>query len=133
MNAKYVPASEIVSDRLDWGELAWISRPGNTRSKNITEILVTLAPGFGHNFHRHPQQEEVLYVLSGEVEQWLETGKRILKPGDSAFVGTGVVHATFNTGKSDAKFVVVLSPAVGEGGYEMEDVATSAPWSTLRS
>lgn len=69
MTGKFVAAADIPSDRLDWGELSWISRPSTTGSRQITEALVTLAPGFGHDFHRHPQQEEMLYVLSGTVEQ----------------------------------------------------------------
>ena len=133
MNAQFVAATEIVRDQLDWGESAWISRPTETGSEQITEALVTLQPGFGHDFHRHPRQEELLYVLSGEIEQWLETGKRTLRPGDAVFVGRGVVHGSFNTGTTAAIFLVVLSPSVGEAGYESEEVAAESPWSTLRT
>ena len=132
MNAQYRYGNEITRDALNWGELRWISRPADNRTKNITEILVTLEPGFGHDFHFHPHQEEVLYVLEGEVEQWLETGKRTLKAGDAVFVGPGVVHASFNEKKTNARFLVVLSPSVGEGGYEIEEVAAQAPWNGLR-
>ena len=132
MTGKFVAARDIPSDRLDWGELAWISRPSTTGSRQITEALVTLAPGFGHDFHRHPQQEELLYVLSGTVEQWIEEEKRTLTAGDAVFVSRGVVHASFNTGSEDAKFLVVLSPSAGEGGYESEEVASQPPWNRLR-
>ena len=132
MTGKFVAATDIPSDRLDWGELAWISRPSTTGSGQITEALVTLAPGFGHDFHRHPQQEEVLYLLSGTIEQWIEKEKRTISPGDAVFVGRGVVHASFNTGTVDARFLVVLSPSAGEGGYESEEVAAQPPWNRLR-
>jgi len=132
MNAKFVSSSEIVAEHLDWGEMSWISRPLCTGSQQITEALVTLAPGYAHDFHRHPRQEEVLYVLSGTVEQWLEGEKRILTPGDAMFVGRGVVHATFNVGAAVARFLVVLSPSVGDGGYELEDVANEHRWRELR-
>jgi quercetin dioxygenase-like cupin family protein len=133
MTGKFLPSKEIVSDRLEWGELAWISRPSATGSQQIAEALVTLAPGFGHDFHRHPRQEEVLYLLSGTLEQWLEGEKRILSAGDAVFVNRGVVHASFNVGSDDAKFLVVLSPPAGDGGYESEEVAGEAPWNALRS
>ena len=133
MTGKFVASKDIPSDRLDWGELAWISSPSTTGSRQITEALVTLAPGFGHDFHRHPQQEEVLYLLSGTIEQWIGEEKRTLSPGDAVFVGRGVVHASFNTGTDDAKFLVVLSPPAGEGGYESEEVAAQPPWNGLRS
>ncbi|MBM3888391.1 MAG: cupin domain-containing protein [Verrucomicrobia bacterium] len=132
MNGKFIIANEIIRDQLDWGEMGWISRPATTAARNICEIAVTLEPGFGHNFHKHPQQEEVIHVLAGEIEQWLGTEKRTLKPGDAVFIGPDLVHASFNTGKQTAKLLVVLSPCVGDGGYELDDVANEAPWNSLR-
>ena len=132
MNGQFVIGSEIARDQLDWGEMGWISRPASTQAKNICEIAVTLEPGFGHNFHKHPRQEEVIHVMAGEIEQWLESGKRTLKVGDSVFIGPDVVHASFNVGTQTAKLLVVLSPCVGDGGYELVDVSAQAPWNTLK-
>ncbi len=130
--SQFIASTDITSDRLDWGELAWISRPSSTGSQQITEALVTLAPGHGHDFHKHPRQEEVLYVLSGTIEQWIEGEKRTLTAGDAMFVDRGTVHASFNTGSADAKLLVVLSPSAGDGGYETEEVAQQSPWCDIR-
>jgi quercetin dioxygenase-like cupin family protein len=132
MNGKFVIGKEIARDQLDWGQMGWISRPSANAAKQICEIEVTLEPGFGHNFHKHLRQEEVIHVMAGEIEQWLGTEKRTLKPGDSVFIGPDLVHASFNTGKQTAKLLVVLSPCVGEGGYELVDVAAEAPWNSQR-
>ena len=132
MNGKFVIGKEIARDQLDWGQMGWISRPSTTAAKHICEIEVTLESGFGHNFHKHPRQEEVIHVMAGEIEQWLETGKRTLRPGDAVFIPPGVVHASFNTGKQTAKLLVVLSPCIGEGGYELVEVNGEAPWNSLR-
>jgi quercetin dioxygenase-like cupin family protein len=131
MNGKFVIGKEIARDQLDWGQMGWISRPANA-AKQICEIEVTLEPGFGHNFHKHPRQEEVIYVMAGEIEQWLETGKRALKPGDAVFIPPNIVHASFNTGHQTAKLLVVLSPCVGDGGYELVDVSAESPWNSQR-
>ncbi|MBI5388189.1 MAG: cupin domain-containing protein [Verrucomicrobia bacterium] len=132
MNGKFVFGQAITRDRLDWGEMGWVSRPADTQARSICEIAVTLEPGFGHNFHKHPRQEEVIYVLAGEIEQWLETEKRTLKPGDAVFIPPDVVHASFNVGTQTARLLVVLSPCVGEAGYELVDVSGEAPWNSLR-
>ena len=93
---------------------------------------MTLAPGKGHNFHKHPDQEEVLLIVAGSVEQWVEQEKRILGPGDSAFVPKGVVHASFNAGEGEARIAAILGPCVGDVGYVSVEMGAEAPWNTLR-
>jgi len=39
----------------------------------------------------------MIYVIEGEIEQWVDGEKRILRLGDSAFIAADVVHASFNT------------------------------------
>lgn len=95
-------------------------------------VEVILSPRGRHDFHKHPHQEEVIYVLEGEIEQWLDREKRILRPGDSVFIGPGVVHASFNAGERTAKMLAVLGPCVGSEGYELVDVADQEPWASLR-
>ena len=60
---RILTADEIVREYPEWGGLGWASRPADTGSKNIVVIEVTLSPGQGHNFHKHPRQEEILYMI----------------------------------------------------------------------
>ena len=132
MAGKFVIAGEVEPEVLDWGQLRWLSNPPSTGAKDLTVINVTLAPGKGHDFHKHPDQEEVIYVIAGRVEQWVDREKRILGPGDSAFLPADTVHASFNVGDTDANIVAILGPCTGATGYEVVDVASEAPWSGLR-
>jgi quercetin dioxygenase-like cupin family protein len=132
MAGKFVIAKDTPPEVLDWGKLRWMSNPPTTGAGKLTVIDVTLAPGKGHNFHKHPDQEEVIYVIAGQVEQWVDREKRMLSPGDCAYIPADVVHASFNTGTADAKVVAILGPCVGGIGYELVDVAGDAPWKDLR-
>jgi quercetin dioxygenase-like cupin family protein len=132
MPGKFMIRGDVAPEVLDWGQLRWLSNPPSTGAGQLTVIDVTLAPGKGHNFHKHPDQEEVLLIVAGTVEQWVDRERRILGPGDSAFVPKGVVHASFNAGEGDARIAAILGPCVGEIGYELVDVAAEAPWNTLR-
>jgi len=129
---KFLTADEIVREYPDWGVLGWASRPQDTGSEQLVVIEVTLAPGQGHNFHRHPNQEEILYIIDGQVEQWLEDRKAVIKKGDVAFVPKNTVHASFNDSGRETKILAILGPAVGEAGYEFVDVGHEAPWNSLR-
>lgn len=132
MKGTFVPQNEMAHEQFDWGEIAWASRPQNTETKQLAILDVTIVPGMGHNFHRHPNQEEMIYVLDGQIEQWIEKEKKVLNPGDAVFIHKGVVHASFQMGEKPAHLLAILGPAVGEGGYELEDVSDQEPWSGLR-
>ena len=132
MSGKFVPASETVREQLSWGSLGWCCRPAGIGAKDLVVIEVTLAPGGGHAFHRHPKQEETIYVIDGQVEQWLDRQKRVMTSGDCVFLAPGTVHASFNKSDRPAKLLAILGPCVdGANGYQVEEVAGQAPWNTL--
>lgn len=132
MTGKFMMSAETPFETLDWGKLRWMSHPPSTSASQLTVIEVNLAPGKGHDFHKHPDQEEVIYCISGRIEQWLDQDKKVIGPGDSVFIGADVVHASFNVGDEDAQLLAILGPCVGEQGYELVDVADQAPWNALR-
>lgn len=131
----FIPASDVARDALEWGELGWIARPANVpESASMTAIEAILEPGQGHDFHKHPNQDEIIHVVSGTVEQWIGEECRTMTSGDSCFVPKNTVHASFvAVDGTPARLFVVLSPSHGEGGYEAVEVSTEAPWSTLRA
>lgn len=132
MAGKFVMSGEVEREELAWGTLGWVSRPPTTGASQLTVIEVELLPGEGHNFHKHPDQEEVIYVVSGEIEQWLEQDCQTLRAGDSAFIPADVVHASFNVSDSPAHLLAILGPCVGEGGYVSVEVGDEEPWASLR-
>ncbi len=131
MGSNFRIATEIKTDQASWGHSRWVSNPASTGARQLTFLDAMLAPGQAHSFHKHPSQEEVMYVVSGNVEQWIDREKRVLGAGDAAFIPAGMVHATFNTGKTEAHLLVVFSPCVGDG-FEVIDVSSDAPWKGLR-
>jgi quercetin dioxygenase-like cupin family protein len=131
MGGVFKQAGEIAREELDWGVFASVSSPADGAERLMT-VEGTFFAGKGHDFHRHPNQEEVIYVLEGELEQWVEREHRLLRPGDGVLIPPGVVHASFNVSSESAKILAVLSPCVGEAGYEVEELAGEEPWRSLR-
>ena len=132
MKGKFITTEEVQREQLDWGVLGWIARPSITGSTDIVVMEVFFNPGKGHNFHKHPNQEETITVIEGEIEQWLEDEMRVMKPGDSVFIDADIVHASFNVSDQPAKLMVTLGPSDGEDGYAVDEVADQAPWNSLR-
>ena len=98
---------------------------------NLMFVRAHLLEGQAHSFHYHPKMEEILYVLSGTAEQWVEKEKRLLRAGDSVYLPTGIVHATFNVGQEGLEFLAILSPAKSPGPVTVE-VGEEEPWKSLR-
>jgi quercetin dioxygenase-like cupin family protein len=129
---RFVTAAAVPREAVPQGTLGWHCRPAEMAARDLVVIEATITPGHGHAFHRHPDQEEVLYVLEGRVEQWLEQERRLLGPGDSIFIPRNVVHASFNASDREARFLAILGPSVTDAGYVAIDVSEEAPWRSLR-
>ncbi len=133
MAGSFITRDQVTVDHLDWGDLGWVVNPATAAGADLTVLDVTIEAGTGHAFHRHPRQEEVIHVLSGTIEQWVEQDHRPLGPGDSVHVPADTVHASFVVAEAteSAHLLVVLTPSVGEVGYEAVEVADQEPWASL--
>jgi len=132
MSGRFITEADIARDQADWGVTGWVSRPSFTGSTSMCVMDVHLEPGGGHAFHRHPDQEEIIWVREGRIEQWLEQDKQELGPGEAVYIEKDVVHGSFTVGDEAAKLTVILSPTAGDGGYEVIDVFEEEPWASLR-
>lgn len=129
---RFVTFNETEVEKLPGKTHYWHCKPGMVRETNLMFVRAQLPPGEAHPFHFHPRMEEILYVLSGTAEQWVEKEMRLMTPGDSLYLPAGVVHGTYNTGAELLDFLAVLSPAQGTGPVTVE-VGDREPWKTLRA
>lgn len=74
-------------------------------------------PGLGAPAHLHAV-EEVLTVLEGEAEVWLESEHRRVTAGQSVLVPAGRKHGFRNTGTSILRVQAILASPVFEAAYD---------------
>ena len=127
----FVTEADAKIEEAPWGRHWWLSEPALTGTKQLTLVRVTMRPGTGHRFHYHPAREEIIYIVDGLAEQWVDREKRILKAGDSAFIPEKVVHAIFNSSEAPMTFLAILSPAEAPDPF-LVDVYEEEPWKSLR-
>ncbi len=128
---RFVTAAEMQVEELPWGPHEWLSRPGLVPAEQLLLVRVHMPPRQAHKFHRHPEQEEIIYILEGVAEQWVDREKRILGPGEIAHIPRDVVHGTYNIGDSTLRFLAILSPAI-ISGPPLIDMSEEEPWKSLR-
>jgi len=130
--SRFVMKEDVAVADFDWGSAGMRADVPSTGCTSFVVMDVTLTPGNCHDFHKHPDQDEMIIVKSGRVVQWLEQDSRELGAGDSVYIDSDVVHGSFNDFDITAELQVILAPAMGEGGYELVDVADDEPWASLR-
>jgi quercetin dioxygenase-like cupin family protein len=130
--ARFVTSSEMQVESSPWGPHEWLSRPGLTDAEQLLLVRVRMPPGTAHQFHHHPSMEEIIYVVSGTAEQWVDRERRTLVAGDTAHIPQGVVHGTYNAGADTLVFLEMLSPAKFDGPA-LVDVHTEEPWRSLKT
>ena len=110
----------------------WYMRPNSAQSDSLVFVRAQLAPGAAHAFHHHPEMDEIIYILSGEAEQWYENERRIVKSGDAVYIPRGVVHGTYNSSAQEVDFLAILTPAKISGPMTVE-VVDQEPWRSMRT
>jgi quercetin dioxygenase-like cupin family protein len=127
---RFVTSAECEVEVLPWGPHEWLCKPGLNDARQLQVVRVRMPPGKCHAFHRHPEFEEVLYVLDGQVEQFVGREKRILRAGELAHVPMNEVHGSYNVFGAPCTFLAVLSPATC-AGPPLIDVSSEEPWRSL--
>lgn len=129
---RFVGNAETVEYRSAFALEQWLCRADIVPNQHLLMTRACMSPGDSHPFHHHPSREEIIYVLSGRAEQWVGKERRVLQPGEMAFIPPGEVHATYNNFSEPLTFLAILSPAEAPGPI-MVDVSTEEPWHSLRA
>lgn len=127
---RFVAAHEAEIERLEGKTHHWYFRDGLGDADSLVFVRARIERGAGHPFHTHPEMDEIIYVLSGEMTQWLEEDRRVLKPGDSIFIPRGMVHGCLNESAAECEFLAILTPAKISGPFSV-DVSAEEPWRSL--
>ncbi len=128
---KFVKNEDTVKEQVLGRNHHWHYNAEVSRQADTYLVKVVIPKGGMHNFHRHPEMHEILYILKGTAEQWVEDEKQLLGPGDSVYINRNVVHATFNAGSDELEFLAILAPA-GGGKVATIDEYENLPYAQYR-
>lgn len=83
-----------------------------------------LPPGYGVPMHVHADEDELFYVLEGEVTLQTAEGETTAGPGAFIHLPRGIAHGYRNAGPAAARMLVVATPGGGlEGVFRDLDAA----------
>jgi mannose-6-phosphate isomerase-like protein (cupin superfamily) len=96
---------------VNWGRTKeLVGRYCAAHSEHILMKITEYSPGFVHEKHAHPEQEEIIFVLSGNGFSETGSGIASLYPGCVSMIPAGVPHATHNPNSEPLRVIIVKAP-----------------------
>ncbi len=91
-----------------------------TGAKGMILLSSEVPPGKVHLLHRHPNAEQIMYVLEGSCLALSEGEPARLKEGDAVFIAQGEWHGVRNDTDQPAVTLIIYAGAgiLEEAGYE---------------
>jgi quercetin dioxygenase-like cupin family protein len=107
--------TEIPSEDYAWGKLQWLTSKNINGARELTLGHTIVETGGRNPLHRHPNCEEVLYVIAGEIEHIVEgTPNLRMKAGEAILIPRNAKHQAINIGKGPAELLVAFSSSERE-------------------
>ena len=69
---RFVQIADALRETNPWTNNEWLCRPDLVAAQDLLLVRANMAPGHCHPFHYHPHREEIIYVIYGRAEQWVD-------------------------------------------------------------
>lgn len=107
------------------GNQVW-QRAGGAQTDGEAGLIEQITPpGLGSPYHVHHREDEMFYVLEGELRFFSEGQTWVLGPGGFAFLPRNVPHGFRTEGNTAARSLLLVTPAGFEGFVQA--LSTSEP------
>ncbi len=94
------------ANAFNWGSIQWLCNGERLSDAEQTFGFVQILAGKNNPPHIHPNSDEVLYLIEGELDHSLGDEVFHLTPGMSIHIPRGIAHNAVNKGTVTAKMVV---------------------------
>jgi quercetin dioxygenase-like cupin family protein len=106
---------ELPKEDYAWGKLQWLTSRKSNGARELTLGHTVVEFGGRNPLHRHPNCEEVLYVIAGEIEHIIEGSPNVwMKAGEAILIPRNAKHQAINIGRGSAELLVAFSSAERE-------------------
>jgi len=100
-----------VKQYFDWGTVKWLEEPGDFKKGELLVGHVTFLPHKKQDEHLHTGDEQILYIISGIGEHWIDGHVHPLVPGMVYHISPYAKHELRNTGDDPLEMIIVYNPS----------------------
>ena len=106
------------------GEETLMKVSGQDSDGTLAFFHLVAPPMSGPPRHVHTREDELFYVLEGELVFELDGERHTVRAGDTVYLRRGVVHAYQNFTTSDARLLIATTPGEFSGFFVELSAAT---------
>ncbi len=100
--------------KVDWGRTVTVFGPENVGAQFARIKITEYGPGTVHTRHRHPDQEEIIYVLEGRGISRTDEGDQPMTAGTFVFIPANTDHVSINLEKDKPLKAIIIKAPPGE-------------------
>ncbi len=117
---KIIHESDVEEQRIPGRYIRWIADEKTLQPQYLSSCVIRVLPGETvQPAHSHPEGEELIYIVSGEGEAWVEGEIKPMTEGTAVLFEKGHVHQIRNTGTVEMKVACFFAPPTGLDNYRM--------------
>ncbi|GAB4526933.1 MAG: hypothetical protein Kow0063_01700 [Anaerolineae bacterium] len=118
MAIRIVSLSDIPAQQLPGRQLQWLVTPETIGAEKISMAVMDCPPGSTvRPLHSHRDIEEILFILEGEGEAWVDGEVASFKQGDAVLLPANSRHMVRNTGTTSLRTCSIFSPPTSPDTY----------------
>jgi mannose-6-phosphate isomerase-like protein (cupin superfamily) len=120
MGIRIASLSDVPAQKLPGRELQWLVTPETIGAEKISMAVMDCPPGSTvRPLHSHRDIEEILFILEGEGEAWVDGEVAPFKQGDAVLFPANSKHMVRNTGTTSLRTCSIFSPPTSPDSYSL--------------
>jgi len=116
---KTIHESQVEEKKIPGRFIRWIADGKTMEPRYLSSCIIRVMP---HETvqpaHSHPQGEEMIYLISGKGEAWVEGKITPMETGTAVLFEQGEVHMIRNVGEEEMKVICFFSPPTDLANYK---------------
>lgn len=115
---KRIHESDVEETKVPGRFMRWIADEKSMQPEFLSSCVIRVMPGETVKpAHSHPEGEELIYIITGNGEAWVDGKIEGMRPGTAVLFEKGSVHMIRNVGTDEMKVICFFSPPTGLDNY----------------
>ena len=117
---KIIHEDDIEEKMIPGRFIRWIADEKSMQPKYCSSCIIRVLPGETvQPAHAHAEGEELIYLLSGKGEAWVDGEIRSMQTGSAVLFEQNAVHMIRNVGDEEMKVVCFFAPPTDLASYKL--------------